>query len=171
MASHIQSAWQYDVDIRSGPPENTPRNAAVIVGHDVSDGVVYEANGVKVTAMTVDHGPVKTLGYRVDAGGHSISFSGDDIASERLIAGSPNVDVLVHNMAGYTVAELADTGRGGEVRRAAAAMLGNPLQVGSVFARTHPKLAVLVHLNRAQEHVDRLRTVYSGPLEVADDLT
>jgi ribonuclease Z len=169
MASHIQAAWQYDVDIRSGPPENMPRNAASIVGRDVTDGVVFNENGLKVTAVTADHGPVLNLGYRIDAGGHSIAFSGDDIASEKLIVAAQGVDVMVHNEAGFSQQDLADSGRGGEVRRAALKMLATPEQAGTVFARTHPKLAVLVHFNRGPE-VARTRSTYSGPLEESDDL-
>src|SRR5206468_9363283 len=111
---------------------------------------------------TVDHGPVKAFGYRVDAGSQSISCSGDDIASENLIAKSQRVDVMVHNAAGYTPAELADTGRGGEVRRAALKMLGTPEQAAMVFTRTHPRLAVLVHYNHAPEQVMRTRSAYTG---------
>lgn len=171
MVSHIRSAWQYDVDIRSAPPEVMPRDAALMVGHDVTDGVAYEGNGIRVTAITVDHGPVLTLGYRIDAGGHSISFSGDDIASENLIAKSQNVDVMVHNMSGYTPAELADTGRGGVVRRAALKMLGTPEQAGTVFARTHPRLAVYTHHSRSPDQIERTRNTYTGPLEAVEDLT
>jgi ribonuclease Z len=171
MVSHIRSAWQYDVDVRSGPPEFMPHDAASMIGHDVTDGVVYDRNGLRVTAITVDHGPVLALGYRIDAGGFSISFSGDDIASENLIAKSQNVDVMVHNMSGFTPAELADSGRGGEVRRAALKMLATPEQAGTVFARTHPRLAVYVHYNRGPGQVERTRATYNGPLEAVEDLT
>ena len=38
-----------------------------VIATDIREGVVYEANGVKVTAFAVDHGPVKpAFGYRVD---------------------------------------------------------------------------------------------------------
>ncbi|MDQ1474540.1 MAG: ribonuclease [Bryobacterales bacterium] len=49
-------------------------------------GVVYEKNGVKVTAFEVDHATAKpALGYRVDYGGRSVMVSGDTPVSENLI--------------------------------------------------------------------------------------
>ena len=170
MVAHIRAAWQYDVDIRSGPPESNPRASAEMRGTDVQDGMEIERNGMKITVIRVDHGPVLAYGYRIDAGGHSIAFSGDDIAAEKLIVKARGVDVMVHNMSGYTAAELADTGRGGEVRRAALKMLATPEQAGMVFTRTAPKLAVLTHFNRAPEFVARTRSTYAGPLEEAQDL-
>jgi ribonuclease Z len=170
MVMHIKAAWKYDVDIRSGPPENNPRASTEMTSTDVEDGMTFEKNGIKVTAIRVDHGPVLAYGYRVDAGGHSIAFSGDDIAAENLIAKARGVDVMVHNMSGYTPAQLADTGRGGEVRRAALKMLATPEQAGTVFSRVAPKLAVLTHYNRAPEFVARVRSTYTGPLQEADDL-
>ena len=170
MVTHIREAWQYDVDIRSGPPENNPRASTEMRGNDVQDGMRIERNGMTITVIRVDHGPVLAYGYRIDAGGHSIAFSGDDIAATNLIEKARGVDVMVHNMSGYTPAQLADTGRGGEVRRAALKMLATPEQAGDVFARTAPKLAVLTHFNRAPEFVARTRTTYTGPLEEAQDL-
>jgi ribonuclease Z len=170
MVRHIREAWKYDVDIRSGPPENNPRASTEMRGIEVRDGMQIERNGMRITVIRVDHGPVLTYGYRIDAGGHSIVFSGDDIASENLIEKSRGVDVMVHNMSGYTPAQLADTGRGGEVRRAALKMLATPEQAGTVFARTAPRLAVLTHFNRAPEFVARTRSTYAGPLEEAQDL-
>jgi ribonuclease Z len=170
MIAHIREAWKYDVDIRSGPPESNPRASTEMTGRDVADGMTFERNGMKVTVIRVDHGPVLAYGYRIDAGGHSIAFSGDDIAAENLIERARGVDVMVHNFTGFTAAQLADTGRGGEVRRAAVKMLAEPEQAGTVFARVAPRLAVVTHFNRAPEFIARLRTTYAGPLQEADDL-
>ena len=41
------------------------------------EGVVYEKNGVKVTAFEVDHGDAikPAVGYRIDYKGHSVVIS------------------------------------------------------------------------------------------------
>jgi len=170
MASHLQEAYSYDVGIRSGPPENLRRDTAALTGFDVSEGVVYEHNGVTVTAIAVDHGPVKCFGYRIDAGGHSVVFSGDDRASDNLVARAQNVDVLVHNMSGFTPEQLAQQNAAGDRMRAALQLLGTPEQAGEVFTRTHCKLAVYIHYARDKAQVERTRATYKGPLEPADDL-
>jgi ribonuclease Z len=59
--------------------------------------VVYEADGVKITAFTVDHGPVHpAFGYRIDYAGRSIVVSGDTKPTPNLIANAQNADLLVH---------------------------------------------------------------------------
>jgi ribonuclease Z len=59
--------------------------------------VVLEQDGLKITAIRVDHGPVKpAVGYRFDYKGRSVVISGDTIKSPTLIAGSKGADLLVH---------------------------------------------------------------------------
>ena len=59
--------------------------------------VVFEANGLRVTAFAVDHEPVKpAVGYRFEYGGRSILVSGDTAKSANLEAQARGVDLLVH---------------------------------------------------------------------------
>jgi len=59
--------------------------------------VVLEQDGLKVTAIRVDHGPVKpAVGYRFDYKGRSVVLSGDTVKSEALIAAAKGADLLVH---------------------------------------------------------------------------
>jgi ribonuclease Z len=59
--------------------------------------VVFEKDGLKVTAIRVDHGPVKpAVGYRFDYKGRSVVFSGDTAKSAPLIAAAKGADLLVH---------------------------------------------------------------------------
>ena len=66
-----------------------PAQGIVFDTHEIADGVVYQNNGVTVTAFLVDHAPVKpAFGYRVDFAGHSIAFSGDTRPSDKVYEGS-----------------------------------------------------------------------------------
>lgn len=59
--------------------------------------IVYEGDGLRVTAIRVDHGPVKpAVGYRFDYRGRSAVFSGDTSKSAALIASAKGADLLVH---------------------------------------------------------------------------
>ena len=167
LSAALERAWSYDVNIRSGPPPRLNREGAGLAASDVHPGVVLERNGVRVTAIVVDHGPVLAYGYRIDAGGRSVVFSGDDRASENLAAVSEGVDVFVHSIITFTPEQLADTTAVGARRRAALALLGTPEQVGPLFARAQPKLAVYYHYTRDSTLVPRTRAVYAGPLELA----
>jgi len=58
---------------------------------------LFEKNGVKVSAILVDHEPVHpAVGYRFDYKNRSIVISGDTKKSANLQALSQGVDVLVH---------------------------------------------------------------------------
>lgn len=59
--------------------------------------VVYEVDGLKVTAFRVDHGPIHpAVGYRFDYKGRSAVISGDTIKVPSLIAAAKGADLLVH---------------------------------------------------------------------------
>lgn len=59
--------------------------------------VVYEADGLKVTAFPVNHGPIHpSVGYRFDYKGRSVVFSGDTTPQPSVVAASKGADLLVH---------------------------------------------------------------------------
>jgi len=64
---------------------------------DLSNPVIIDENGLKVTAFKVLHDPVEpALGYRFDYKGRSIVISGDTAYSENLIKHSKDANVLFH---------------------------------------------------------------------------
>lgn len=59
--------------------------------------VVYQADGVTVTAFPVDHRPVKpAVGYRIDYKGRSVTISGDTAFAPSLVRAARDSDLLVH---------------------------------------------------------------------------
>ncbi|MCP5384469.1 MAG: MBL fold metallo-hydrolase [Sphingomonadaceae bacterium] len=59
--------------------------------------VVFEQDGLKVTAFPVDHNPVlPAVGYRFDYKGRSVVISGDTSRSASLEAASNGADIIVH---------------------------------------------------------------------------
>lgn len=58
--------------------------------------VVLDDGGVRITAFTVDHGPIKpAVGYRVDYRGRSVVISGDTVPTPTLEREVKGVDLLV----------------------------------------------------------------------------
>jgi ribonuclease Z len=81
----MQKTFAFDIRIRRDVDEKYSKVGISVSSHDIKEGVIFEKNGVKVTAFLVDHGPVKpAFGYRVDYGGHSVTLSGDTRFSENL---------------------------------------------------------------------------------------
>jgi ribonuclease Z len=59
--------------------------------------VVFERDGLRVSAFRVDHGPVDpAVGYRFDYKGRSVVVSGDTTTSTALVAAARGADLLVH---------------------------------------------------------------------------
>jgi ribonuclease Z len=70
-----------------------------LAGAAAADGlVVYNTDGLVVTAFTVRHDPVHAaVGYRFDYAGRSVVFSGDTAVSTHLNAMAAGADILVHD--------------------------------------------------------------------------
>ena len=97
MMKHLQEAFSFDIHIRRDVDTKFSPEGIKVVATDIRKGVVYEANGVKVMAFLVDHGPVKpAFGYRVDYRAHSVVLSGDTKPSDNLVSFSQGVDLLIH---------------------------------------------------------------------------
>jgi ribonuclease Z len=171
MMTHLERAFEFDIRIRLYDDRPSPQGI-VIVAEDIQQGVVYERNGVKVTAFDVDHRPIQpALGYRIDHGGRSVGLSGDTRFSENLIRFAQGADVVVHSVA---APEVVQRGRPPERAKAILDHHTLPEEAGTVFARVPPKLAVFSHIvlpeATAQDLIPPARKPYAGPLELGEDL-
>ena len=94
MMSNLEKSYEADIHIRQ--PQGA---AAAIDAKDFTEGVVYQENGVRVTAFKVAHADINAFGFRIDYKGHSVVLSGDTRTSENLIRHAQNVDLLIHEVA------------------------------------------------------------------------
>jgi ribonuclease Z len=172
MMDYMQKAFAFDIRIRRDVDEKFSKEGITVSSHDIKEGVIFEENGVKVTAFLVDHGPVKpAFGYRVDYAGHSVALSGDTRYSENLIKFSQGVDVLIHEAIN---AETFRASPGNHTREQTEIIIAHHTtlqQAGEVFLRVKPRLAVYSHIIGTSESlVGGTRKTYSGPLEAGEDL-
>lgn len=181
MMRNLQKAFAFDIHIRRDVDEKFPATGINFIAADVHEGVVYQANGVKVTAFLVDHGPVKpAFGYRVEYRQHSIVLSGDTRPSENLVKFARGADLLIHEVGARSKQdpifsgppdELLPGGRG--TRRQAKTILDHhtdPLEAGRVFGMVKPKLAVFSHYAGGSATIRPLvRQTYDGPIEFGED--
>jgi ribonuclease BN (tRNA processing enzyme) len=126
---------------------------------------VYESAEFKVKAVSVHHGPLPALAYRIEAAGCVISFSGDMNGSlGRMPALANASDILVaHN----AIPE--------DVNGAAADLHMKPSYIGAMAAQANVKQLLLSHLmrrtiDRKDETVRIIREKYKGPTSFPDDL-
>ncbi len=165
MMAHLEQAYAFDIRVRQSDDHAAPAGVALRVA-DIAEGVVFEQDGVKVTAFAVDHGPVKpAFGYRVDYAGRSVVLSGDTRLSPNLIRHAQGVDLLVHEV----VAPRIFHGPASVI-----AHHTTPAQAGEVFAKTRPRLAVYSHIvpptAAAQDLIPPTRKFWPGRVVVGEDL-
>ena len=79
LMSNLEKAYALDIKIRLEDEKLPPEGIATAVDEFDRDGVVFEKNGVKVIAFTVDHGEAikPAVGYRIEYKGHAVVISGD----------------------------------------------------------------------------------------------
>jgi ribonuclease Z len=178
LMANLEKAYALDVKIRTEDEKLPPQGIAVVAEDFQADGVVYEKDGVKVTAFEVDHGDAikPAFGYRIDYNGHSVVISGDTRYSRNVVKYGTGADLLIHEVA-IARPELTSA----PFAKAILAHHTSPQDVGRVFAEAKPKLAAYTHLvflsneqvpeATVDDVVAQTRETYGGPLEVGEDLT
>src|SRR2546423_189659 len=66
MMADMRKAYDADIQIRR------PKQGVDIDAKDITEGVVYQANGVQVAAFKVNHDDIDAYGYRFDYKRHSV---------------------------------------------------------------------------------------------------
>ena len=138
--------------------------------------VVYDANGVTVTAFPVPHGIYGAVGYRLDYAGMSVVYAGDCEPSTLTVDNAQNVDLLIHeifNPPSTYVDRMGWT----EIQAKIVAWTKHtsPEAAAKVFAATEPRMAVGFHAIVApgtpQPILNGVRSGYEGPFTLAQDFT
>lgn len=150
----------------------------------VTPTVVYEADGLRVTAFAVDHRPVEpSVGYRFDYKGRSLVVSGDTAPSKSLEAASKGADLLIHEalqpkMVRTLAAQLDKAGRKqtAQIMRDILDYHASPAQAADSARVAGVKMLVLSHvvpsmpspyLNAA--FLDGAEGHFDGPIVVGED--
>lgn len=178
MMHHIRLAYQGDVDIRvkdQGFSEDDVAPNTV----EIQPGLIYDQDGVKVTAIEVNHGELikPAFGYRIEYDGRSVVISGDTKYHPPLAEAAKGTDLFIHAV-GAAKPELLES------RLAWRTILNHhtePEDVGRIFEQAQPKMAALYHFvtltngtikpPSLEEISTRLKTTYSGPVTMGADLT
>ncbi|MGE3175967.1 MAG: MBL fold metallo-hydrolase [Vicinamibacterales bacterium] len=178
MMRHLEQAYAWDTAYRRAV--GVPAEGVQIAARDVAPGVVFDRNGLTVTAFEVEHMPIdvttrqrlpfdgQTFGFRFDFHGHSLVLSGDTRPTDAVVAQARGVDVLVHEVQVPSPDETEEA----KLANVSLSVHSEPKAVAEIFAKAQPKMAVYSHIIPPDVTEDALRaaTPYSGPLTVAHDL-
>lgn len=177
MMEHLEKAFDWDIETRMAD-QKLARADVSVEATDFAPGVVYDRDGVKVTAFEVDHGDLvkPAFGFRVDCGGRSVVISGDTRFNENLIRNAAGTNLLIHQVAAARPELLEKSAP----VRAILAHHTKPDEAGVVFSRVKPRLAVYYHFSlqggagvpapTEQDVLEMTRKTYAGPLVLGEDL-
>ena len=90
MMAGLEKAYAWDIATRT-KDQKLPGIGIAVKATDMTEGVVYDAGGIKVTAFKVNHGKLidPAYGYRIDYDGRSVILSGDTKYTEILVKKMP----------------------------------------------------------------------------------
>ena len=172
---NLKRTWRWDYESRVG---RLPAVGGELIGHEFDysqPGVIYEENGVKVTAFPAIHlfdGPVS---FRLDWNGLSLVFSSDTNPNKWFLEYGKGADLAIHETF-MTVDQLM--ARWGWDRKTAVNVgtwvHTSPAQAGKIFSEISPRMAVGYHFfndfDTAPAIEAEVRTTYAGPLTLAKDM-
>ncbi len=174
MTDHLEQAFAFDIYARRDIDSRLPGDGVVLETTDIQEGVVFDRNGVKVTAFDVDHRPIApALGFRIDYRGRSVAISGDTRPSDNLVKFSTGVDLLVHEVYGANPNDAPDPAAA-KIIQAHHTTLD---EAAEIFSRTRPSLAVYYHITPrflSSEEIAalpaRTNAAYEGRVESGEEL-
>jgi ribonuclease Z len=172
MVDGMRMMYGHDVEHRANPVFK--REYLDITVHEIAEGVIYDAGGVKVTAFPVEHDDGNpAFGYRIDAAGRSVLLSGDTTYNDNVVKYGMNDDLVVSNVVAFSDA-MTKAG----VLKPVLNKLMTPEQAAATFLKTRPRLAVFSHIVKKELPGDAgddvviartRRAGYDGPLAMGQD--
>jgi ribonuclease Z len=173
----VQEALAWDTASSSGPINPASLQMTVTEFDFRETQVVYEANGVTVTAFPVIHALSGAVGYRIDFAGLTVVHSGDTCPGWPLVhACGGGVDLLIHEC--FPPAEALAQATGLSIERATIALNAahtSPRAAGTVFGLVKPRMAGLWHTFLSPQVIPmmfaQIGQVYDGAVVQTQDLT
>ncbi|SDH23031.1 MBL fold metallo-hydrolase [Microbacterium pygmaeum] len=147
LVGHILDGWAYHLNVM--PLDSVMPDPAQLVRTTAAPPaplpvVVYDVDGVRVTAVEVLHGHAHpALAYRFDTPDGSIVFSGDTRVSDALVALAEGADVLVHEVVDLDFLE--KHGTTGLALERMHALHTDVTEIGAVARRAGAGTLVLTH--------------------------
>jgi ribonuclease Z len=158
-----------DIEMRRSIRSN-PKPFPKVEVTEIEAGFVFQHEGLTVTPFDVSHFPLdQPFGYRCEASGRKIVFSGDTCPDDRLIDNARAADLLIHECVEY------DKWRAKDIDPAHKALAHTDAEdFGRIAASAGVGLAVATHMlvqSKPAALAERIRAPYRGPLAIGEDLS
>jgi ribonuclease Z len=167
----MQGAHHFDLTVRPKYEGNGVTGLQIEVT-EFEEGVVFDRDGVVVTAFLVDHGPVvkPAFGFRLDWGGRSVVLSGDTTYCDTLVKYATGADVLINEIAG---ASFKRSDESPHIRKIVKSHT-SPEELAEMCRQARPRFTMLHHISlwgvTEFDVIDRIRAAgYDGVVEIGED--
>ena len=146
---------------------------------DLSNPIIIDDNGLKVTAFKVIHDPIEpALGFRFDYKGRSIVISGDTISTENTIKNSINADVLFHEAQANHIVKILENENKKVGNNLAAKIMADivtyhttPIEAAEIANQANVKHLVFYHLTPAPRNALMERMFVRGVNDIRKEWT
>ncbi len=171
MTDHIIEAYQEDISVRIDGLEPANTEGYKVNVHEITPGLIYEDDNVKVKAFPVRHGRWKhAFGLRFEARGRTIVISGDTTPTPSLIENAAGCDVLIHEVYSKAAFDL----RPPEWQKYHADSHTSSVELAQIANEVKPKLLILYHQlfwdATEEELLNEVRQLYRGKVVSGRDL-
>jgi len=176
----MESSFAFDVNLRINYNKSA-LDGSRIEYHECNEGVVYDRDGIRITAFEVDHRPVQpAIAYKFEYNGKSVVISGDTVPVENMVKHAKDVDLLIHEAYNKEWLDALIAMYPEE-----AVGLGNPakyhtttLEAAEIARQAEAKHLLLTHhipapskTKEAEEaYISGMKEIYGGPITVGRDL-
>ncbi|MCC4817009.1 arylsulfatase [Vibrio lentus] len=158
-------AYAYLAGLYDGTDGLFPVNLTDVDYQSTVPTVVYEKDGLKITALGIPHGDVPCLAYRIESEEGVMVISADQNGSNpAFLDFARGADIMMMPMAIHEQADGVST-----------FMHAKPSVIGEIAKEINPKMLVLNHwmglgLKRKSESIKIVREYYDGPIMSGRDL-
>ena len=180
---HILAAYQEDISIRTTSLEGSNATGYKVNVHEIEPGDVYKDANVTVKPFLVKHGDWKqALGYRIEAPGRVIVYSGDTSPAESIVENCRGCDYLISES--YTLASFNLISSRWQAHRRA--YHTSTRELANIASRAKPRLLILTHranpgcdqshaagcleAGSEEQMMKEMKRYYSGNVVAAHDL-
>lgn len=171
MTAHIEQAWVEDIHVRREGLEQANAAGYKVNVHEISPGVIYRDENVKVTAFLVKHGSWKeAYGYKFETKDRKIVISGDTAPTDEVVKACDGCDLLLHEVYNPNGKQMQTPHWHEYFKR----FHTSPAELGDIARRARPKLLVTYHevllgLPEA-DLAGQIKSNYSGRWVSAEDM-
>jgi ribonuclease Z len=171
----LMALWRAELDQRIAHELRSSSQALELEVTEFEAGCVWDKDGLRVTAIEVDHRPVPfAFGFVFEARGRKLVFSGDTRYCPALIEAARGADVLVHEcfLHGLMSSDTGNRTSAGLQNVASYHTLSS--EVGKIACKAGARCLVLNHFVPVSfdktELVTEVRRDYAGPIILGEDL-